>query len=163
MYTIRRSNRFKTLPVYRHVQLLTNLSNSIQQKGIIPGLLVECTTVSGVILAFLVQTPASSENLLVLLTLTLTCVDCVLFILLCLGTLAIVYKESRVTCEKIRLDLASIVDWNERKWTQKFLKSCSVLKMKLGGSNFVEELTPLNCLDNALQIAVQILLLRRQN
>lgn len=35
--------------------------------------------------------------------------------------------------------------------------------MKFGGNNFVDELTPLNCLSHALQITVQILLLGRRD
>lgn len=162
-YTSKKSNACESMAVYRYVQLLANLSNDIQQKGIIPGPLVECTILSGVGLAFLVQTSVSTKNLPFLIVLAFGCFDCVLFLLLCLGTFAMIYKESRITLEKIRLNAACITPRKERRWTRRFLRSCEVLKIKFGGNNFVEELTPLNCLSHALQICVQTLLLRRTN
>lgn len=86
-----------------------------------------------------------------------------LFLLLCLGTLAIVYKESRITLEKIKDYMAEIDCKQERVLTQKFLRSYVAIKMKFGANNFVEDLTPLNCLSHSLQISVQLLLLQRKS
>lgn len=160
-YTSKSSNGFDNLLVYRHVQLLANVSNNIQQHAIISAPLVECTIAAGVTLAFLVQTAGTPDNMPALVIMIMACVDSTLFLFLCLGTLAIVYKESRFTLQRIKVNLTNIGCRMERRWTRKFLRSCSIIKMKFGENNFVDELTPLNCLSHALQICMQVLLVRR--
>lgn len=162
-YTTKKPNAFKALFIYRHIQLLTNLSNDIQQKWIIPAPLFGALVGSGAGLAVLVQIPASSENLVILLIMAIIWADFILFLLICLGTFATLYKESKATVQKIKLSLAEISDRIERIWARKFLRSCGALKVKFGANNFVEELTPLNCLSYSLQISVQILLLQRSH
>lgn len=89
----------QALLVYRHVQLLANLSNDIQQKGM-PAPFVGGLVASGVSLAFVVQTEFKSGNLPIVATMILACVNRVLFLLLFLKMLAMVYKESRIELRK---------------------------------------------------------------
>lgn len=150
---------FENVGLYRQIQIFATLLNDIQQRLIFPSLMLECTVALGVGLAILVHTPATSDNIPIFVVILLACLDMLLFLLFCLGVLAGVYKASRVTSEKLKSDLPNIIGGLQRKWTRKFLMSCGVLKMKFGGSNFVEELTPLNCLSHAIDLTVQVLLL----
>lgn len=109
----------------------------------------------------LVKIPSKPENIYVLFLVGLVCVDTAVFILLCLGTFADVYKESKLALQNLRSFFPKIATRKERKWSARFFMSCGVIKMKFGGNNFVEQLTPLNCLNHGLQIAVQITLLWR--
>lgn len=75
-YKSKESNVFQAISGYRHLQLLANLSNSVQQRGLIPILILEATTAFGVSLAFLVKTPVQSENVPVLILMFLIYVNC---------------------------------------------------------------------------------------
>lgn len=160
-YVTKESDVHWKMLTYRHIQLLATLSNEIQQKWVIPGSILISTVVFGFSLAFVVKIPAEKENIPGLGLMFLLCLDTGIFLLLCLGTFADVYKQSKLTSQKLRADLANIVGKSRSKWAQRFLKSCGVIKMKFGGNNFVEELTPLNCLHHGLEMSVQIILLWR--
>lgn len=158
-----KSGAYKPISIYRHIQLIASLYNDIQQRQALPTLILGSTVFFAVSLAFLVQTSFSTENLSITILMSLMCVDGAFFILLSMSTLAAVFKESRVASQKITSDLSNITGRMEQRWARKFLKSCGAIKIKLGGNNFVEELTPLNCLSHGVQAAVQILLLWRNH
>jgi len=46
----------------------------------------------------------------------------------------------------------------DKKWLKRFSKSCSPIKIRIRNSNFLEALTPLNCLNFAFNLSIQILL-----
>lgn len=149
--------------IYRHIQLIASLCNDIQQKQMLPALIVGCTFFFAISLAFLVQISFSIGNLSIIILMLVQCVDSAFFIVLSLSTMATVFKESQLATQKIKAYLSMMADGKAKKWIRTFLKSCGVIKMKLGGNNFVEELTPLNCMSHGLQIAVQIILLWRNH
>lgn len=147
--------------IYRHIEVIASICNKIQQRTQLPTIIAGSIVTLGVSLAFLVQTPATPDNASLLVLMLLASVNTTFFLLFCLGSLAQVYKESVAALESIRLQLPKVSEVNERRWLRKFIRSCAVIKMKFGGNNFVEELTPLNCISHAIDLSVQILLLGR--
>lgn len=151
-------NVYEKLSIFRHIQLLATLCNEIQQKVVIPIMMIGTIIAVAVGLSFAVHTPITSGNLPVLVILMIGGVDSALFLIFGLGGLAQVYKESSVTFEKITTTFATQTG-RKLKWARRYLRSCAPIKMKFGGNNFVDEVTPLNCISHAIQLSVQILLL----
>lgn len=147
--------------VYREIQVIANLCNEIQQKKQLPLVITGAIALLSVSTAFLVQTTLTRHNILPLLVMLLAIANTVLFLLFCISNLAVVYTESRKAVENLKLHLAKVAQAKERRWLKRFFKSCGIIKMKFGGNNFVEELTPLNCISHAINLSVQILLLGR--
>lgn len=158
-----KSGTYESILIYRHIQLIANLYNEIQQKQPMPALIAGSILAFSVTLAFLVQNSFSKQNISILILMFQMCVESAFFILFSLSTVAAVFKESRLASQKIKSNLNSVADIKERRWTRIFWKSCGVIKIKFGGDNFVEESTPLNCLSHGVQMAVQILLLWRNH
>lgn len=72
------------ISTYRHIQLLANLVNNDQQKGIVPGLIVICILAFGMGFAIMVRTPTTSEKLPILVVIFLAGADGALFLLISL-------------------------------------------------------------------------------
>lgn len=84
--------------------------------------------------------------------------DCMILLIGLTSGMVRVYKESGYLQEKIKR-----VEENRRifcngKLHRKYWASCQKVKLKLGVSNCLEELTPLKCVDKALQLTVNLLL-----
>lgn len=157
----RSANNFDKLAIYRYIQLLVDLNNEILQKSVMPVLITGTTLVMGFSLATVVHTPWTLENILVLLLTFAEYMDCFLFQIFCLGGMAGVYKASKVAFLNLKCQCGNISAVRNRMWMRRFLKSCTVAKVKFGGNNFVEELTPLNTVGWAINISVQVLLFHR--
>lgn len=71
------------------------------------------------------------------------------------GTLASVYETSK----KVNETLKSKREFATKKWFRRWLKSLPVLRVYLGGTNYVEALTPLNMEDFVISQTVSLLLL----
>lgn len=158
-YVADEESLFKNLPVYRHIQLIANLCNEIQQKILIPTIIAGATISVGVSTAILVHTSINLTNLPLILSISMICVNAALVLLFCLGGMADVYKESILIFRQVKARVFGATGRKNKKLTETFVKSCSILKIKFGGNNFVEALTPLNCLSHGMQLAVQILLI----
>lgn len=115
----------------------------------------------GLAFSFVVYTPPTSGNLPALLLMFSLFIDSALFFLFSLGTSSAVHQESKLSLEKMKCELPDVTKKRQREFARRFLGSCDVIKIKFGGNNFIEELTPLKCLDHGVDIAVQILLLGR--
>lgn len=78
-------------------------------------------------------------------------------LLIVFGGIVGVYVES----ERVRGMELHFLPYNTkgRKLMKKFWKSCQLIKIKFGASHFVEQVTPLLCMDFAISLAVQMLLL----
>lgn len=117
----------------------------------------------GAALPILVVTPLISINLPILVIAFIIVVTATSSLLFCVGGFSEVHQESRLSFENISRRISKLRIRKERKWAERFVKSCGLIKIKFGGNNFVEELTPLNCLSHATQLAVQILLYTRSH
>ncbi|CAL8112273.1 unnamed protein product [Orchesella dallaii] len=73
-----------------------------------------------------------------------------------MGILADVYSVAK----NVHQEIASTVALKRSKWFCRFLRSCPILRIYLGGSNFLDELTPLTCEDFAIDQTVGLLLLK---
>lgn len=158
-----RSCVIKEAPIYRQIEVIANLCNEIQQKAQLPTIIAGSIATLSISMAFLVQTPATQQNIPPLLLMLLAGANASLFLIFCVSGLAQVYRESSKALEDIKLYLAKASQIRERRWLKRFVKSCGIIKMKFGGNNFVEELTPLSCISHAIELSVQILLLGRNH
>ncbi|CAL8098615.1 unnamed protein product [Orchesella dallaii] len=73
-----------------------------------------------------------------------------------LGILADVYSVAK----KVHEEIGSCVALKKNKWFCRFFRSCPILRIYLGGSNFLDELTPLTCENFAIDQTVGLLLLK---
>lgn len=75
------------------------------------------------------------------------------------GLLAGVYKASLAvqSCLNANLQL------KRSRWFRKWLRSCQVLRVYFGGTNYFDELTPLNLLDFVIDQTVSLLLVKKKN
>lgn len=106
--------------------------------------------------ATLVKLPFAQEHLAGWLLFGFLLLNCLLAVVVVLGGYAQVHETSKEVLRKLTRNLLAVTKArNERK---QFRNSCSVIKVRLGSINFVEALTPLNFVDFANGLAVQILL-----
>lgn len=125
----------------------------------VPVIIAACVIALGVSLALIVKLPASGENLAILIVLSAEVIDGQMMLVLGMRGFGEVYEKSKQALRTYNLNMSGVRCHKDRRWTRKFLKSCGAIKMKFGGNNFVDRLTPLNCISHSLQLSVQILLL----
>ncbi|CAL8140561.1 unnamed protein product [Orchesella dallaii] len=77
-------------------------------------------------------------------------------ILVLFGIMAGVYKVGR----QVHSELDSFFELKRSKWFRQFLKSCPILRVYIGGSNFIDGLTPLTAENFAIDQTVSLLLLQ---
>lgn len=152
----------KLIYMYRHIQLLGNLCNEIQQKSLLSVILVTASIVLAFCMAMLVILPFNSENILTQYLLMIASIDAMLFHLFCFGGMVTVHNMSTVTFRKLRKKTHAGLTSDERRSLRKFVRSCNPIRIKFGANNFVEKLTPLKCLHCCVRVAVQIVLLHRK-
>lgn len=147
------------LATYRHLQLVTNLCNDVLKSGIVPATIAGPVTVFGISLAVVTYLFSKQGNVYFLLLMVTICVETAFYLIFSLRGLGQVYDLSVRSLQISRMHIIAVRGGMDRKWARQFVKSCPVIRMKFGGNNFVEMLTPLNCINHATQIAVQIILL----
>ncbi len=159
----RSNNIYKNVVVYRQFQILNTLSNLIQRNClgllIVVGIIVMASCI-GLLVGFF-NGAENDTNIFLVAALVILTVDGILCYLVYLGGLVLVYTD----CKR-RLEFAKRLEWGcgsnaDRRWVKRFWKSCDVLKTRFGEDNYLEELTPLNCIDMVFNLAVQFLLLSR--
>lgn len=153
------AREFRRVCEYRYIQQVANLCNDIQQKIVISTLLSGAIVLLGVNLALLIRFTSGPGNTSLIMITGTTCVETGVFLIFSLHGMAEINHHSKSNLQRLKGRLFLITGRENRRWTQRFIKSCAAIKIKFGGNNFVERLTPLNCISHALQISVQILLL----
>lgn len=149
---------YRRAKVFRHIQVLTALLNGIQKGPTILVMQSAFVVIGGLALSILV------ENLdlgvaFVSIALLLT-VNCFMDILIILGQMARVNQKSNGLIRTMRVRQSAIgTSPQDRKWEKRFYRSCSALKIMIGSVNFVDELTPLNCFQCSISLAINLLLL----
>lgn len=154
---------FQVPRMFRHVQLLSNLCNEIQQKLMMIPIISSTIIVSSFSLATLAHIHFSADNLIIAGILVLAVMDATLVSLFCLGGMVLVNKKSKVLIHKFKSYRHHSELEMEKLWIRKFAKTCMPIRMKFGSSNFVESLTPLKCLNCAARLTIQILLTERRH
>ncbi len=143
--------------IFRSMQLLTGLINELQAGSLIPVIVSLTTLISAFALSTLVK--GSNSDMLFVATLFLLLADCCLVVLVILGQMAIMHSRSRTILDTMKRRTTVFLSALDRKWEQRFYRSCSYLKFMIGSVNFVDELTPLNCLQFSVTLSVNVLLL----
>ncbi len=153
---------YKRAKVFRQLQLLNGSLNGIQ-KG--PPILAFIFTFI-VIEAFALSTLIGSNtiDLRMKATLFIVTVDCFMGLLIIVGQMGMVNQKSSSLIETMKNSHKHLeMSVGDRKWEHRFYRSCSALKILIGSTNFVDELTPLNCLNFSIDCTVNLLLLSGNN
>lgn len=98
----REVHAYKTGVIYRHIQLIAELCNVIQQKTVLTAAIAGTTFTSGFSLAILVLVPLKREFLLFRLMTTMTYFDTTLALLFSLDGMVAVYKEFKLVFQNLR-------------------------------------------------------------
>ncbi|CAL8068837.1 unnamed protein product [Orchesella dallaii] len=151
----------KHLPLYRQIQILNHYYNALQKNDLL--IAHEYLMIIGLIISVFTLIFLGTDVLLPQFVLySLTGFDAAIALLVCNTTMGQMYSASKHFCtkKKDQIFLNQVVNV-QRKWIQRYLKSCAVLKCNVGDVNFVEELTPLVMLDFCLNQTVSLLLLQK--
>lgn len=146
---------------YRYIQIVTNLCNEVTQKVIMPVGILGSVVVLGVSFAILINTISQSQDPSILVLMTIVCAETAFYLLFGLHGLAEVNHGSKHLLENATKKMTGISKRKSRKWFRQCIASCPPIKMKFGDNNYVDMLTPLKSMNQAVQISVQILLLGR--
>lgn len=153
----------KRVNIYRQIQVLECLQNKVQAGTIMSITMVCLTTALPLSLVLILRQAWTSDNMFNIIMwgyLTCTCVASIIFIF---GGHSGLWSDSRgllVKLDHLNVSRRPTLSGKEWKLWQAFWRSCrNLVKVKFGVNNFVEEETPLNCLNFAVSIAVQLLLL----
>ncbi|CAL8068160.1 unnamed protein product [Orchesella dallaii] len=152
--------------LYREIQILGQLYNQIVDRAflVVTILLIFCMSVTFTVL---IQMDWTMKNALELAWFSVVGFNCVLYFMVSVGGgMVSVYKQTKRIVDdlKRRRPFSSCFKVTrekqlEDKWYQKFVRSCLPIRIRLGGSNFLEELTSLRCIDCSIDMTIQLLLL----
>lgn len=119
--------------------------------------------VTGVIIiwVFALTTLIKSTNsdFIFVSTLVMLLIDAVLVDLVILGQMGAVYRKSHELLDVMKCAHNPNLTGREQKWEHKFYRSCPPLKIMINSVNFVDGLTPLNCLHLSMTLSANILML----
>lgn len=145
---------------FRQIQVLVTLANNISQESALTSLIIAGIAGISTGLAMLIRIPWTSDNIIKLFIFMCCTINGFLILLVCLGGMVAVHRESKHLLQKTkRTHHYTGKSQMERKMYRKFWRCCAVTKIKFGGTNYVEELTPVNCLNFSINVTVQFLLL----
>lgn len=143
--------------LYRQLQIFNVLYNFVQERCLDAFIFSTMFLIS--ICFSLLVSYHNKINIAMLVTFLNVLVNSTVAVVLFLGCMLSAPIESKEKLAYIRrLDLTH-TSTAVRKWTRRFWRSCGPIKIKFGGNNFLEKLTPLRCLDYAINLTVQFLLL----
>ncbi len=152
---------YASLGLYRQLQILNSLYNQLHKQflavlivGVVSGLslgLAQLVTCLG-------DGAKREVNILELALYCVTIGDTVFVIVWILGGLVEVREESERCFMKVRILEVRQMFRVKRSWIRRYLRSCPLLKIRFGEKNFMENYTPLRCLDFSVNLTVQFLL-----
>lgn len=145
--------------LYRQIQIFNVLNNFVQQGCL--GVFIICTTLMISNCFSLLISTLNEINIFMTVTFLLVAVNSTIAILLFLGGMVSVHLESKKKLLNIRRLELTYYSRAVRRWARRFWRSCEIIKFKFGSNNFIEKQTPLKCLDFAINLTVQFLLLSR--
>ncbi|CAL8068839.1 unnamed protein product [Orchesella dallaii] len=151
----------KHLPLYRQIQILNHYYNAFQKNDLI--IAQEYVVIFGLIISVFTLIFLGSDMFLPQFILySLTGFDAAILLLVCNTTMGQMYSASKQFCTRKKDKILSNQVVNvQRKWIQRYLKSCAILKCNFGDVNFIEELTPLVIFDFCFNQIVSLLLLQK--
>ncbi len=149
--------------VYRQFQIFNSLSNYLQTTclGVVVYTTIFALSINLSLVIGFNNFPRENISSIMIGLFLIVAIENGVVILVIQGGLVSVYIASKRTILGAKHLELSIASNKNRKWARKFWRSCEILKAKFGNGNFLEELTPLRCLDFAFGLTVQFLLLSR--
>jgi len=161
-----RESPMRTVRRYRQLQILARLHNNIQQKIITTAVIISAPLLLAFSTHTVVKSPWNVENAGIIIVFGFIGVNCIVIITTVFGGFADVCSKSKTYLRQLKRNSMKMswVGGNWGKWTTKwygrFWKSCSFIRIRFGAANFVEPNTPLRCLDCAVNLTVNLLLLK---
>lgn len=155
---------------YREFYILATLANNLQQSSVNIATIAGAISAQPIILVSLLKLKYSTSTLVPMLLLTVTFLEAMQFIVIFVGGWAGIYAESKALLNSYGRYIARSHSYAYKagftskvklKWMRRFVKSCQLIKIRFGSLNFIEELTPLTCLDFANNLTIQLLLLSK--
>lgn len=147
---------------YRTFQLLADLMNDFQQKILVTLVIVLGIPLISCVMATFIRNLQGDINYIILGLGALIVPNGLLVLLLLLGGMAQLYMESKKCLRCLSQYMKSIEkSRRDRKILLKHIQSFGIVKVKFGFQNFVDVLTPLNCIDETNFLTVQLLLLSK--
>lgn len=158
-----RNSSFERAKIYRSLQLIGVLQTEVEAGSLTTTIILVMTFAISCSSAIIVRLKWIEENQIIILISAYVMLGCAVALIVILGGHAEVWEESK----NMFINLARVAaEQNgtriERKWQHQFWLSCrNLIKVKFGVHNFVENETALNCLNWAIAMAVQFMLLGR--
>lgn len=153
---------YGSVVVYRKIQLLGNLLNEVQEKYLMTIIILICTVLPAMCAATLVKICWNMKNFVFIAVFVVITMECSIFVVLALGGMADLYRKSSkslLILQRPQLINRFQVGLNNNQWKYAFLRSCAAIKAKNFPIDFVQQHTPLRCLDFTSVVAINILLL----
>ncbi len=154
---------YKDAILYRQLQILNILYNKVQQTflgvfmlGVTLTLALNLSLLIGMIKGYYKE----SNLFMISINLIIT-IDAAAALLVIIGGMVSVYAESKRKLDNVKRLGSNFTSRFCRRWLRRYWRSCTILKTKFGDNNFLEESTPLTCLNLSFDVAVQFLLLAR--
>lgn len=169
------------------LQVLGTLMNEIQQKAMVTSIITCAIWIHCLALNVLIKMPNGHGDLIFFFVFLFLTVEAWGAVSVCVGGWSQVYIQSEKNSQHFARNLAktkmparclkqgnafkqvasvvasSNMEAGRRRYVlelKRFYKSCSYVKVKFGSLNFIERLTPLNCMDTSLALTVNLLLIR---
>lgn len=140
--------------------MIVGLTNDIHKKVLILLFVNAVILIQVSSTTMLVKLEFSEENLILIGLFSLLLFNTTLGLPLVFGDMSGVYTRSGLVISRAKQHLGHLnVCKESRKLHAKFYKSCAVLGIRMGDINYFDRLTPLNCIDQANAMTVNILLL----
>lgn len=153
---------FKLTVQYRTLQYLGILVNEILKTSIVTAMMICSIFTQAFSCVLLILMFDSHKTWIEFLMATVILGDSVPILVILVGGLARVWVISSQVLKNVRRHtlIRSTKCITSGKPKLKFLNSCSCIRVGFGDLNFVDQTTPLNCVDFANNLTVQLLLLR---
>lgn len=153
MHTIK-----KIMLHYRTLQILATMMNDIQQMSLVSPIITFAIPLTAFAASVLIRSLQRIDRYAVVAVTANVLINGAAALLLILGCMAQLLQESEKCLKNINTIVADFPEVNGRNAFKKFFKSCPVVKAKFGSINFVERLTPVNCINFINDLTLQMLL-----
>ncbi len=150
--------------MYRNIQVLNILCNEAQKNVLMPFVILVGIGMESMGTAALLRISWNYENMFWLMCFGVLAVTAILAILLVLGGMAQTFQESKSILARLQKKNCGVRLKPRKgrlasKWRKRFYWSCTPVKIRVGEINFIDRHTPLNCLNFANGLTVNILLI----
>lgn len=148
---------------YRTLQILGGLMNQVQQKVLISGIVFGAIPILSFYIVLIIRMFNLINNVWLFGLMTMNAIGTLLVLLILLGGMANVCSASEKHLKHTLINILSCknVSVREARMLKKFSNSCSTIKVRFGSLNYIDKLTPLNCIDFANCLSVQLLLVSK--